>query len=245
LDTFPWPSIAELWFLSFNILQHPRFRYLLAHLRSTSTFNPPVLLDLGTTLGQDLRFLSHSGAPSSILYGSDYFPEFQALGTELFRDADQFMPDHFIAADILSEDTNSALLHTRGSWSVIHSNMFLHRFDLATQETVARTMLTLVRSEPGCFIIGLTMGTDSYESQANGHSSNTLHTRETLRQMWERAGRIMGIQLNIEVQYGEYAPQNRSEDPNTDLNLLYRQRVIFFFVELAHRTSRPEWRVFG
>ena len=171
-----------------------------------------------------------------------------------FRDADRFTADHFIIADILSSAPDSPLLGTAGSWTAINASMFLHLWDLPTQEQIARIMLSLLRQEPGSFILGTSMGsilpreTDIKPPmvQEGTHMTIFKHSRDTMRQMWERVGHAAGMELRVEVQYDEEEVRSRQEGWNEERFFQGEdQRRVLFFVELPQRSQAPEWRVFG
>lgn len=90
-----------------------------------------MVIDIGTGLGQDLRKLVLDSAALSQLFGVDKLGQSEELGFNFFRDNNNFA-NVFAEANILSEDKNSALLQTTGTWDIVTSSMFLHAFDWRT-----------------------------------------------------------------------------------------------------------------
>ena len=61
------------------------------------------------------------GVSPDVLYGFDYFAEYEDAGHQLFRDADRFQ-GRFIAGDLFDESPDSALEKTAGSWMLLMSS---------------------------------------------------------------------------------------------------------------------------
>ncbi|KAI1404946.1 hypothetical protein F4819DRAFT_446037 [Hypoxylon fuscum] len=153
-QVFPWPCIGEFWFIEQGLLRHPDYSSILKQI--TSTTPNPKFLDLGTCLGQDVRTLTHGGAPPSSLYGADVITGFKNAGYALFKDEERLDPSHFITGDIFSEVDD--LAKTRGTWDIIHIAMFLHIFSLPDQEAVSKNIMKLLKAVPGSTIIGTQTG---------------------------------------------------------------------------------------
>jgi hypothetical protein len=217
-EIFPFPCIGEFWFLEFGLSQHPRFQdiirllqqppslaYSLPSTQLSSSFDsvvsqilsdPPArrLLDLGTCIGQDLRALRLAGAPTSTLYGSDVFPEFEAVGHSLFLDAGTFA-DRFFTADVFDDSVTAPLNATAGMWDVVTMTMFLHQFDRTQQQAIAARAVRLLKHERGAMIIGNNTGqTDEGEIElkppfivAGEERVLWRQSRESMRDFWEKA----------------------------------------------------------
>lgn len=242
-EIFPWPCIGEFWFITLGLSLHPRYDDLLTRLR---TQNPPIkFLDLGTCLGQDLRKLVADGAPLQALWGSDYFAEYEAVGHELFRDADKFQ-NRFIAADLLDESRDSGLVQTAGTWDVISIVMFLHAYDWDTQIRLCKRILKILSRGKGSMIIGAQTGSTQAGDVmlrppfvAEGEE-RTIYRQsvETFTKMWEQVGQDEGLDLKVEVMYDEQADRDRraKEEQEEGKNKYFSgstQRRLFFTVTIV------------
>ena len=211
-EIFPWPCVGEFWFVSLGLSLHPHYSDLLARLRSQDP--PAKFLDLGTCLGQDLRKLVLDGVSPSVLYGSDFFAEYEAAGHQLFRDSDRFQ-DRFIAADLFDESSESALWKTAGSWDVINIIMFLHVYDWDTQMRACQQILKLLAKKKGSMVIGAQTGTTKAGEfhlkpplVAEGESRTLFrHSKETFEQLWKTVADKEDVRLKIQVEYDD--PQDR------------------------------------
>lgn len=76
-----------------------------------------LLADVGCFIGHDLRHLANDGAPAENLYGFDIV-DFWSLGFEMFKDRGRF-DAHFINADIMAVDSDSALAEFKGKIDVV------------------------------------------------------------------------------------------------------------------------------
>lgn len=148
------------------------------------------------------------GVSPEVLFGCDYFAEYEDLGHQLFCDADKFQ-DRFIAADVLDESRESPLEKTSGSWDVINIFMFLHIYDWPTQLRVCKRILKLLVKKKGSMVIGAQIGSTQ---AGNLHLKPPFVTEgeerivfrqnlETFKQMWETVGDEQGVQLKIGVEY--------------------------------------------
>ena len=150
------------------------------------------------------------GVSPEVLYGSDYFAEYENAGHQLFRDADRFQ-GRFIAADIFDESPESALDKTSGSWDVINIIMFLHMYDYATQLRACKRILKLLTRQKGSMVIGAQTGSTQAGDfrlkppiVAEGEERTLFRqSLETFKQMWETVGCDEGVQLTIEVEYDD------------------------------------------
>ena len=241
-EIFPWPCVGEFWFVNLGLSLHPRYDALLTRLR---TQDPPTrFLDLATCLGQDLRKLMMDGVSPEVLYGSDYFAEYEDAGHQLFCDADRFQ-NHFIAADLFDESPESALGKTAGSWDIVNIFMFLHLYDWAFQLRACRQILKLLVRKKGSMVIGAQTGStqagDFHLKSAivSGGKEKTLfrHNLETFKRMWETVGTEEDVRLKIEVEYDDEKDRKERirEEQEDGKKLLFSgsdQRRLFFTVTI-------------
>jgi hypothetical protein len=245
-EVFPWPCIGSFWFIKQGLLRHPDYPSILN--RITSTSPAPSFLDLGTCLGQDVRTLLHDGAPPSSIYGADILPGFRDAGYLLFQDRDRLDESHFIVGNIFS-DTDE-LARTRKTWDIVHIAMFLHIFSLADQETAARKTLELLKPVPGSTIIGTQTGSlDAGELKLQppfclpGEDKTVYRqSRETLKAMFERAAKAVGIDVVVWAEYDEDDVRRRAAERKENgqewerSNRVFageKERVIFFRVDVV------------
>ena len=234
--------MGEFWFVNLGLSLHPRYDALLTRLR---TQDPPAkFLDLGTCLGQDLRKLVMDGVSPDVLYGFDYFTEYEEAGHELFRDADRFQ-GRFIAGDLFDESSDSALEKTAGSWDIVNVFMLLHMYDWATQVRACKRILKLLVKKRGSMVIGAQTGSvqagDFHLKPplvAEGEERTLFRQNlETFRQMWESVGADEGMRLKIEVEYdGQEEREARArEDREGGKQKFFsgsEQRRLFFTVTI-------------
>ncbi|KAL7627942.1 hypothetical protein AAE478_002137 [Parahypoxylon ruwenzoriense] len=212
---FPFPCIGEFWFIEQGILRHPDYSRILK--RITSTAPDTKFLDLGTCLGQDVRTLAHDGAPLPSLYGADILPDFRDAGYALFKDSDRLDPSHFITGDIFSDVDD--LAKTRGTWDIIHIAMFLHLFSLPGQEAASRNIMKLLKAAPGSTIIGTQTGSlDTGEftlrppfCEPGEHKTMYRQSRETMKDLFEKAAKAVGLEVNVWTEYDEDEARERAE----------------------------------
>jgi SAM-dependent methyltransferase len=211
-SVFPWPCIGEFWFLELGLTRHPQYNNVLRILKEGSVQNPnPKILDLGTCLGQDLRELAHNGAPINSLYGVDLVAGFEATGYELFRDSDRFGSSNFITGNIFSDDIDDGLVKTRGTWDIVHATMFLHLWSLKDQEKACVNILKLLRQNSGSLVVGTQTGTVKPEEftvkpplcEPGEHKVVYRHSKETMKDMWTRAGMMIDMSLDVKTEYDE------------------------------------------
>lgn len=159
-DDHPYPCLGLFRFMQFEICRHPLYNpYVLPTLTRSLGGNQgdeqPVFLDLGTCLGQDLRFLRHHAkppVPASRLWGADLHPAFIEAGYKLFQDQDWLPRDHMLApVDVLRdpgdgrEDKLSAL---EGKVSIVQINSVFHLFDMDAQIRCAKRILHVLDLRP-------------------------------------------------------------------------------------------------
>ena len=193
----PYPCLGRFRFLELDLALHPLYNtVLLPLLKSTS---PPVFLDLGCCLGQDVRKLLFDlgaiadGAARGNVYGADLKPEFIDVGYEMFLDGAKLPRTQFVApADVFDESEGNALSVLDGKVGVLNCSAVFHLFGLEKQKLVARRCLRLLRREGlngedkkvlilGCQTANVNAG--EY-SRANG-TVRVRHNEESWRKMWE------------------------------------------------------------
>jgi len=118
----PYPCVGEFKFLTLNLPKHPLYNRILSILKqsqstsqedlaqqphpasspSPSQPEPPLLLDLGCCVAQELRSLAQfGGVASSQLYGSDLIAAYLRTSYDLFKDGRTFKGT-LVSADIFS-----------------------------------------------------------------------------------------------------------------------------------------------
>ena len=194
--------------MSFGLAKHPLYRAtILPRLISGAA-----LLDLGSCLAQDLRKCVFDGAPVDNLYATDLFDEYENLSYELWQDRDIFPKGHYIADDILAENsafTDGPLMQRLGpgQFDIIAITMFLHLFDYTNQMRAATRILRLLSSKPGSMIVGSQAGVkDAVEQPLQPPFDKTelgekrtvfRHSPASFTKMWEDAGIATGVPLRI------------------------------------------------
>lgn len=243
-EIFPWPCVGEFWFVTLGLARHPAYPALLTRLRSASPAYR--LLDLGTCLGQDLRKLVADGAPPDQLFGTDLFPEYEAIGHELFRDSDTFK-GRFIAADLFDNSAESALAESAGTWDVVNIVMFLHIWDWDTQVVACKRILGLLSPKPGSMVIGAQTGSTQPGELvlkppyvAEGEERRIYrHSLATFREMWVKVGKEEGVELKVEVDYDDQETRDTlaQEHEKGERNFFFKpgpqERKLFFTIERA------------
>lgn len=254
---FPFPCIGEFWFLTLGLSAHPRYNDVLTRLISAPDKSKPLLIDLGTCLGQDLRKLVHDGAAPTQLFGVDIFPAFEAVGHALFRDAETFT-NCFASADIFSPSSSSPLVQTRGTWQIITSCMFLHSFDWAGQAAACKAMLQLAatsKSKPtsnsnsnskSWILGGLTASTHAREQELKPpfvpegvKRSVYLQSRESFLRLWDEVkdatATEMGVEFNVWAEYDEGESESKKANEGSAGKLFGgegEQKLLWFWVEV-------------
>ncbi|KAG7008073.1 tRNA dimethylallyltransferase [Physcia stellaris] len=188
----PYPCIGQFSFLSTRTPSHASYAALLARLRRGAS-----LLDIGTCLGQSLRFLAADGAPSENMLACDLVPGLWEVGYELFRDEGRLRA-RFVEADALDGE---------GGIDVILLNHVLHLIDRETQVRAGRNVALL--SRPGTWVVGSQVGSlqagEKAGAQAGTSSTSTaaaatrfFHNLESWRELWGRIGVETGTEWTVE-----------------------------------------------
>jgi SAM-dependent methyltransferase len=134
-------------FLNVSISVHPRYPELLRRVRDENQR----FLDVGCSLGQNLRKLANDGVDTRNLQGLELKLGLTELGFDLFQDGDRFRGS-FSAGNILSRADIPGLYD--GSFDVIHAGFLLDRLDEYEQARVLERMIKLLKPKRGSFILG-------------------------------------------------------------------------------------------
>lgn len=193
--THPYPCLGRFRFVDLDLSIHPLYQsdILPLMLRAPETFTPvhhPVLLDLGTCLGQDLRKLIYDGVDPDRLYGSDIAPGFIDAGYTLFRDEHKLPRDkHFLVpGDVFDDADGNVLSRLDGKVDVVNVTAVFHLFDLPQQVKVAHRVLRLLRRDPGqkVLIVGAQVGKVDAEASVRSNGRRLFrHNIKSWRDMWE------------------------------------------------------------
>ncbi|KAH7074915.1 hypothetical protein BKA63DRAFT_444408 [Paraphoma chrysanthemicola] len=236
--TFPLGTIGEFWFLVLGLSEHPFYGTLLNRLRNALDPYSPVLVDLGTCLGQDLRKLVHDGASPRQLLGIDKFPQFAEIGFSFFRDSEK-MNGRFLTADVFEHDESDALNETKGTWEVVTSSMFLHSFDWETQKVAVRKMFELARAKDS-WLMGL-MGGDLEEQDVpilpplvpeNVRVSRFIHSTTSLSRLLMEVGHELGRTITVHTSYQEDKESTYTKALAESYFASGKARLLFYFVEI-------------
>lgn len=241
------PCIGLWWWLVLGMSTHPKYADVLALLKSHKPATPRAYLDLGTCVGQDVRKLVHDGVPRECAYGSDLFEGYEGVGHALFRDAEK-MKGHFIQADIFDNSPDAPLVKTRGTWDVVNINMFLHGFIWDQQVSACKSILKLLKPQPGSVVMGIQSGSTKSgvvtlgpPFLSDGVTKDVfIHDTESFKKMWDDVAQSEGIELKIDVGIQPRLDLGKPEDgaahskragffPKTE----GEQRRLFFTIELA------------
>lgn len=173
------------------------------------------LLDLGCCCAQDLRKLVHDGAPSESLWGAELEGEFLELGYELFLDRET-LEAHFVEADIF--DAEGPLTQLEGKMDFVFIGLFLHLFDLEGQLKACERIVSLMKPQIGCLILGQQIGSLEPGPMAVG-SKMLKHNVESFEIMWKevekRTGSKWKVNANIDAGLGVDQKVRASDDPDT------------------------------
>ncbi|RAL14113.1 class I SAM-dependent methyltransferase [Aspergillus homomorphus CBS 101889] len=192
---FPYPCIGSFRFLDITINHSPAYAEILSRLKTSDH----KYLDLGCAMGQDIRYLTHQGAPSTNLYGSDLHPEFIELGYDLFSDR-ATLSSEFIPSDIF-DDGCPLLTRLAGQIDIVNAASFFHLFDWTQQVALAKQIIKLLRPRPGSLLVGRHVGDFEAGERADSELGNTYyrHDLDSWRRMWGEVMRETGTQWEVEV----------------------------------------------
>ncbi|KAK7998349.1 hypothetical protein PG990_010576 [Apiospora arundinis] len=155
----PYPCIGRLHFLDFNLAAHPGYaqRILEPLKRSQEALlargePEPLLLDIGTCFGQDVRKLVADGVPPERLWASEIEQFLLDLSFRLFKDEDRLRRSQFLSpGDVLAaeDDASDKLKVLDGRVTMLHLRAVFHLFTWEQQKRVAHRCLQLLRKDPG------------------------------------------------------------------------------------------------
>ena len=185
------------------------------------------------------------GAPVDAVYGADLFPEYEAIGHQLFRDQDRFK-DRFCTADIFDDSADGLVVKSQGTWDIVNINMFLHIWDLSTQKAASKRILKLLRPDNGSMILGTQTGSMQPGEivlrpphVAEGEERSVYrHSLETMVDMWKDVGDEEGVKLDVKVVYEdeESGDEPAKEEKRAEEELYFgsgpEQRDLFFTIKL-------------
>ncbi len=185
-----YPCIGEWLFLLPSISAFPIYQTILSRVKDSAT-----VLDLGCSLGQDLRRLAADGAPSENMYASDLHSELWDMGYDLFRDRDA-MKAHFFEADIF--DPNSPLRALNGKIDIIIACQFLHLFSWKGQLDALKKMVAM--SRPGAILVGYQIGREVPVEVQRPWGVMYYHDVDSFNKLWREVARETGTKWKLEAE---------------------------------------------
>lgn len=159
-------------------------------------------LDIGCCMGQDIRKLVFSGAPSENIYASDIKKTFWDFGYDMFLDKST-LKTHFFEADIF--DIDSDLKKMDGKIDIINAASFFHLFSWDEQVKAAKRAVQLLKPITGSLIIGRQGGKPEAGSFAHLKKELTAywHNPESWSKMWKLVGEETGTEWEVDSSLGE------------------------------------------
>ncbi|KAF8517680.1 hypothetical protein BU17DRAFT_49425 [Hysterangium stoloniferum] len=206
-----YPCVRRFLFAKFNVTRSPAYKRVLT---VGKTRKNPIFLDVGCSLGTDIRALISDGYPSQSVVGFDLVQPLWVLGHELFGSTGETFPVPFVEGDILDNSvvggseplprpplttavvttdppsvqglTNS-LLPLHGHVSAIYTGLFFHVFSEEVQTDVARRLAALLSPLPGSIIFGIHVGLPEKGQHYDGAGGRYMfcHSPDSWRTMWE------------------------------------------------------------
>lgn len=221
--THQYPCLGRFRFLELELSAHYLYdSYVVPTLKQPvpESERPPVFLDLGTCLGQDIRKLAFDGAPPSRLYGSDIEQAFIDTGYDLFQDEDKLPRDHFLCpANVFDESPENKLRTLESKVDILNASAVFHLFDEASQIRVARCCLRLLRKDPGCrsLLLGAHVGNmTAKETTRHSGGKNFRHDERSWQALWEKVHqedefreKIQKIEARSNVSLENWTPSMR------------------------------------
>lgn len=225
-DSKPYPCLGRFRFLELDLASFPPYKseVLPMMTRPESDKEPaPILLDLGTCLGQDLRKLVFDGVSPSRIYGADIVQEFIDTGYQLFQDEQKLSKDHFICpADIFDNSPDNKLSQLDDKVNVLHITAVFHLFNLEKQKAVARRCLKLLRKNDGrVLILGGQVGNINPGEYARQSGQERFrHNKESWSKMWneicnepEWRDRVKGLETKSMLEERPMGPERTLDKP--------------------------------
>ena len=188
--------IDKTLFLNVSISAHPRYPELLQRLRDEDHR----LLDVGCSLGQNLRKLAYDGVDTRNLQGLERKLGLTELGFDLFQDGDRFRGS-FTAGNVLSHADIPGL--TDGSFDMVHAGFLLDRFDEYEQARALKRMIQLLKPKQGSFVFGQQsqiepcIKTDEF-ARRDSKSEDTRTFREVVRMVEMEMDTEFEVQTDID-----------------------------------------------
>ena len=176
-------------FLLPSIFAFPNYPAILSRVQNAAT-----VLDLGCSLGQDLRRLTADGAPSENMYASDLHSELWDIGFDLFRDRET-MKARFIQADIFDPDT--PLRELNGKIDIILTCQFLHLFSWKQQIEAVKKMIDM--SRPGTCLLGYQIGRLQPVEVQTPWGLMFYHNVDSFKELWRQIARATGTKWVLDA----------------------------------------------
>ena len=138
------------------------------------------------------------------------------MGYNLFLDKDKSKIT-FIAADIFAHWESDAIKALKETFSVVYAASFFHLFDRPQQLELAKLVTRLLKPEAGSMVLGRQVGSikpGPYEHKTNPESKMFRHDEQSWKEMWEEAGREMGVRWDVQAELREV--ERRDGRPGSD-----------------------------
>ncbi|KAF8836501.1 hypothetical protein BDN67DRAFT_974083 [Paxillus ammoniavirescens] len=200
----PYPGIMGFSFISLLLTRLPAHEDVV---KIGLTRKDAIFLDIGCSVGTDVRKAAADGFPAERTIGSDLHPEFGNLAHKLFRTTPETFPGHFIPGDAFDPamlsvvqpfdavpdspepdlKTLTSLNPLHGRISAIHASNLFHLFSEPTQLHLARALAGLLSPIPGSIVCGgnraLPEKGRTVESLVG--TSMFCHSPQTWTEMWD------------------------------------------------------------
>ncbi|KAM3068380.1 hypothetical protein ACMFMG_009517 [Clarireedia jacksonii] len=225
----PYPSIGNFSFLTLRLMDHPLYPRIVSTL-STPSSSPPLLLDLGCCVAQELRSLAyHASIPTAQLYGTDYNPSFLKSSYKIFNDADSDYT--LIPANILDPNFfQITFRHLVHKFSIIHAALFMHLFTWEQQLQVCENVVQLMIDQEGALFVGCMVGK---RGGGEAEQGRWLHDENSWLRLWGEVWERLGTTGSWKVQ-GELRELG---DVAGDDSIYYRGEGIGIFEFSVERTG--------
>lgn len=190
--THQYPCLGRFRFLELELSRHHLYRSYVVPTLTRATGKeevPPIFLDLGTCLGQDLRKLVFDGVPPSRLYGSDIEQTFIDTGYEMFLDEGKMPRDRFLCpADVFDDPAKSKFSTLTARVDILNASAVFHLFDEAKQIDVARCCMRLLRKDPGStsLVLGAHVGSAKARETLRHSGGKFRHDENTWEALWKQ-----------------------------------------------------------
>ncbi|KIK76682.1 hypothetical protein PAXRUDRAFT_835266 [Paxillus rubicundulus Ve08.2h10] len=200
----PYPGIMGFSFISLLLKRLPAGEDVI---NIGLTRKDAIFLDIGCSVGTDVRKAAADGFPADRTIGSDIHPEFGDLAHKLFRTTPETFPGHFIPGDAFDPEmlsvvqpfetvpdspepdlkTLTSLNPLHGRISAIHASNFFHLFGESTQLHLARALAGLLSPVPGSIICGgnRALPEKGRTTESLIGTSMFCHCPQTWAEMWD------------------------------------------------------------